>query len=981
MTINLTLKYYLWEPPVVEGWLPLIFYTSEPNTNDDTLYYGHNRHDKTTYNEEFSNKITYNIIDVSAENFLISEDKYVWLNPDGEVFIASAENPIADTGKTLISSNHKHESKIYAIINDIRHYLVKDNATSVESLVEELSKICSNVKGQFGSYLISLSNYSNSLFRNGYDVEYKWRIYFLKKAFDYHCESENSNIWIRYLFALADYQPDSATASIYRDEAIIDTFARAANDKVLIQNSEPGSGLEKLVFSLGDFLKKSKDYELSIKAFEYMVDFNPENYASYLYLGENYQRIGLYAKALENYQKHSKYKKKSYYYCGEVCREDKKYTKAISYYKKFLKSAQSDDDRFENDNDPIKFHRATLHGLGTAQREYAKSLPLEEKKKRDRYLNLSCASYTKAINQDDADGVEQYKYFAVLHTGLAMTYLAQENYEDAENELTKVLDKHPDFIGALTLIINCYYKQKDFVKTIEAAINLHKHENYCFNIYVEYWLAESYWALNKPDEANNVYNEIQNQIDKNKREFSTSQIDYIRRRFENIQKELNKTNGDNKNSSEISNKPEVEFGKDLFNKKDYRKALEQFLLALPEMSDSYTCNSYIAQCYYYLKEYTNALEFAINSLKIENDNHYMLSLSGELYINLYKDNYKDIYLEGAEESFTRLRNLSIEKYWKFSYKLAQTGLAKVYTLRGNIPAAICNYKSVLDIDSQDIIAIFGLARSYEALEEFDLALEYYDKIKIINPSDRYVETAELSLKIKRLFNSNATDIHAKITALINTVTDEPITRHEWFLSHIKGMALLKLNKFPDAIKIFKYGITNCPEFFGKEFFETGLYLCEVRKYWMEYSRISNNIIPEYNITKEILALIWHNEVWPNEYHNEFIQVLTRLPDSFKEKNYTIIDSLISNLESKEVSFKSISIKLKKLINNFEYPIIPNETEATPSEFARDTEDTTENNINVDMQLNDMPDIELNLELNQSTFLFNKFVGSKELNII
>lgn len=154
------------------------------------------------------------------------------------------------------------------------------------------------------------------------------------------------------------------------------------------------------------------------------------------------------------------------------------------------------------------------------------------------------------------------------------------------------------------------------------------------------------------------------------------------------------------------------------DKKMYGEAMKAFQQALQYYPDNQNLYYYVGVCAGYMSH--TAMD-------------YYGTGSTELKLN---------YLRTAEQAY--LRAIEIEG----RYVRALYGLSVIYVFELDEPdKAIPHLEKLLTIDTQNIDAMFVLARAYFSSSEFDNAVKMYDKIIATSKSDEAIKNAQENKRI------------------------------------------------------------------------------------------------------------------------------------------------------------------------------------------------------------------------------------------
>lgn len=163
----------------------------------------------------------------------------------------------------------------------------------------------------------------------------------------------------------------------------------------------------------------------------------------------------------------------------------------------------------------------------------------------------------------------------------------------------------------------------------------------------------------------------------------------------------------------------------------------------------------------------------------------------------------------AEQNSTRSENYLKELIRNFPYSIDyRLGLAEFYETQEQFKLAIDIYKQVGSSDEKNKQAQLGLARCYQALNEYDKAKKHYLEAAVLDPSDvePLFATGQLEL-------DSATGAKAELTirkALAKFKTVKEINPNYPRVSYYLARCYYELGQFTEAIDSIKYEKTKNP---------------------------------------------------------------------------------------------------------------------------------------------------------------------------
>ncbi len=184
---------------------------------------------------------------------------------------------------------------------------------------------------------------------------------------------------------------------------------------------------------------------------------------------------------------------------------------------------------------------------------------------------------------------------------------------------------------------------------------------------------------------------------------------------------------------------------------NYEKAVEDYTNAINVDVTNYIVYGERGDLYKEFEDYQNALADYESAIKLEPDWRFYYFKRAEIYAELQE-------YDKAIAEYTRLINLNPNDaqryYWRayFYYGLTRYNLTKYKNQSQNYyPQAIADFDRAIELDSADMYYYLGRGNTFEAMLDYDKAIEDYEKALMINPnSDTLKRALEHAVKLQKL---------------------------------------------------------------------------------------------------------------------------------------------------------------------------------------------------------------------------------------
>ncbi len=145
--------------------------------------------------------------------------------------------------------------------------------------------------------------------------------------------------------------------------------------------------------------------------------------------------------------------------------------------------------------------------------------------------------------------------------------------------------------------------------------------------------------------------------------------------------------------------------------------------------------------------------------------------------------------------------------------VAKNGAAEVLKAMGRYQDALDAYRQAQAAHPADVVAKTGAADVLRVMGRLEDALAAYEEVCSARPENMF---ARIGLACVLIDLERIEDVE-KVLAKIPSGT-----RDAWIAEHIRGMLLLRGNRFDEAIAIFQHGHSECPFSGQRVFFRTAL---------------------------------------------------------------------------------------------------------------------------------------------------------------
>ena len=151
--------------------------------------------------------------------------------------------------------------------------------------------------------------------------------------------------------------------------------------------------------------------------------------------------------------------------------------------------------------------------------------------------------------------------------------------------------------------------------------------------------------------------------------------------------------------------------------------------------------------------------------------------------------------------------------------VAHNGRAEVLRALNRLDDALAAYDHAITSFPNDVVAHNGRAETLIRLGKLDLALAAYRETRKAFP---YNEVAQRGMAccLARM---------GHLEEALETLPTDPLARGDWIGLHIKGMILLRLERLDDALRIFRQGISQCPDPTSRNYFRGGIALAYLKQ--------------------------------------------------------------------------------------------------------------------------------------------------------
>ncbi|HEY3571599.1 MAG TPA: tetratricopeptide repeat protein, partial [Thermoanaerobaculia bacterium] len=152
--------------------------------------------------------------------------------------------------------------------------------------------------------------------------------------------------------------------------------------------------------------------------------------------------------------------------------------------------------------------------------------------------------------------------------------------------------------------------------------------------------------------------------------------------------------------------------------------------------------------------------------------------------------------------------------------VARSGRAEVLKSQDRLDEALSAYESVIAEFPADVVARSGRAEVLKSQSRLDEALSAYESVIAEFPGGRAAKNGYASLLAL---------MQRWKEALAVLPEQSPTTKDDWIGYHIRGMVLLRMGKFDEAVAIFERGVAECPRPAQRAYFATALTIALLKR--------------------------------------------------------------------------------------------------------------------------------------------------------
>jgi tetratricopeptide (TPR) repeat protein len=218
--------------------------------------------------------------------------------------------------------------------------------------------------------------------------------------------------------------------------------------------------------------------------------------------------------------------------------------------------------------------------------------------------------------------------------------------------------------------------------------------------------------------------------------------------------------------------------------------------------------------------------------------------------------------------------------------VAKTGRAEILKAQGEFKEALAAYDEVIRQHPENVVAKNGRAEVLTVSGELYDALTAYNEVRLRYPSNTIARNGRSSvLAALRKYDE----------ALEDLPVDNAVGLQDWIGLHIRGMVLIQMKRFEDAIQIFQRGATENPFPSSAVYFQAALAVALIRqeKYGDARNVLSDIDAPSLKPQIDVLRLHTSGEEKEFEEAKAAFQDLTPKP-------WSISDELLDELHRRYI---------------------------------------------------------------------------------
>lgn len=463
----------------------------------------------------------------------------------------------------------------------------------------------------------------------------------------------------------------------------------------------------------------------------------------------------------------------------------------------------------------------------------------------DAFIYISIGNILQNMNDYDnaykayMQAMDLFPAYKYNYSNIANILYLQGNYAQAIEYYNLFLGSYPDHFDARENLANSYLRNNDYLKAIDEFGTLYSKNPTLFKDYGAYG-----YALFKEKQYSTAIDMFKQALRQNPENIST--IGYLAVSYQETKKyneskaayekvfvlkpdahflrlgyaDLLRDMNDNDNAitqynTYIKTYPQdisayTKLGMVYKNSAKYDDAITTFKKVLELDPTDTSAERAIGEVYHAKGDYINALKYYDNVLEVEDNREVLANKALVLHALKKYDEAISLYYDLlAEQSNERLRHNLIEALCYKGDKMLS---------KAEFKDALTFYDKVLEIDSDNAKAYFGLAKSYENLNLIDKAKEYYKKAMDVDSANQEYKNAYEQFSKTFLSDVKTADkdvlqestpqkIDSKINSLlIENNPDQTADKAKALIA--EGDSLYKqtrfdeaLNKYLEAIKI------------------------------------------------------------------------------------------------------------------------------------------------------------------------------------